>query len=100
MGHWFLFAQNSLLRVVPHPNAFISPFLYKRETERQRETGREIETERDRERQRETERDRESQRETERVRERQRETERETDPLAHTTTHHQPNAVIGLSDKQ
>ena len=53
MGHWFLFAQNSLLRIVPHPNAFLSPFLSKRETERQRE--RQRETERDRERQRETE---------------------------------------------
>ena len=52
MGHWFLFAQNSLLRIVPHPNAFLSPFLSKRETERQREreTGREIETERYKER--------------------------------------------------
>ena len=43
---------------------------------------------------------RETQRQTERVRERQRETERETDTLAHTTTHHQPNVVTGLSDKQ
>ena len=67
MGHWFLFAQNSLLRIVPHPNAFLSSFLSKRETGRQRET------ERYRERQRETERDR----------------ERDI-PLAHTTTHHHP----------
>ena len=82
MGHWFLFAQNSLLRIVPHPNAFLSSFLSKRETERQGERQRET----GRERQRETERDRERQ--------------RETDPLAHTTTHHQPNVVTGLSDKQ
>merc|ERR1711983_622156 len=27
MGHWFLFAQNSLLRLVPHPNALLSFFL-------------------------------------------------------------------------
>ena len=93
MGHWFLFAQNSLLRIVPHPNAFLPSFLSKRETEIQRETERE--TERDRERQRETERDRE----TDRDRERQRETERER-PLAHTTTHHQPHVVTGFSDKQ
>ena len=65
MGHWFLFAQNSLLRIVPHPNAFLSSFLSKRETERQGE------------RQRDTERYREIQRDTERYRERQRETERE-----------------------
>ena len=87
MGHWFLFAQNSLLRIVPHPNAFLPSFLSNRETEIQRETERE--TERDRERQRETERDRERQRETERER-----------PLAHTTTHHQPHVVTGFSDKQ
>ena len=73
MGHWFLFAQNSLLRIVPHPNAFLSPFLSKRETERHRERDRERERETERDRERETERDRERQRETERDRERQRE---------------------------
>ena len=41
--------------------------------------------------------ERERQRDTERDRERQRETDI---PLAHTTTHHQPNVVTGLSDKQ